>query len=192
LQDQTKHIKDLIKRCLNNEQTAYYEVYNSYYRVMYNTAYRILYDEVEAEDIMQESFISAFEKLESFKKESHYKKGLIPFASWLKRIVINKSINQLKKNKKYQYTRLEIVDFKTESNVDLDFIENEKVNVILKELKNLKSNYRLALTLNLIEGYDYDEISDIMNITNQNCRTLVSRAKSSLRKQINNKNYEFK
>ena len=46
----------------------------------------------------------------------------------------------------------------------------------------LKDNYRMALTLNLIEGYDNEEIASIMNISNENCRTTISRAKSKLRK----------
>jgi len=191
LKQKTSHIKDLINRCLNDEQAAYYELYNSYYKAMYNTAYRILHNEAEAEDIMQESFIKAFKKLGSFKKESRFKKELVPFTSWLKRIVINTSINQLRKNQKYRFTTLEILDYKTENKEDGYSFENEKATLILNELKKLKVNYQLILTLNLIEGYDYEEISDIMNISNQNCRTLVSRAKSKLRKQLKKHHNEF-
>jgi RNA polymerase sigma-70 factor (ECF subfamily) len=59
-----------------------------------------------------------------------------------------------------------------------------KANQVLDTMKNLKDNYRIALTLNLIEGYDYEEISEIMNISYQNSRTLISRAKSNLRQKL--------
>ena len=51
-------------------------------------------------------------------------------------------------------------------------------------MKSLKDSYRVSLTLHLIEGYDYEEISDIMNITYANCRTTISRAKESLRQKL--------
>ena len=51
-------------------------------------------------------------------------------------------------------------------------------------IKTLKPNYSLGLSLHLIEGYDYEEICDIMDISYANCRTLISRAKESLRKKL--------
>ena len=61
---------------------------------------------------------------------------------------------------------------------------NLKAQQVLETMKTLKDNYRIALTLNLIEGYDYEEISAIMNISNANCRTTISRAKESLRQKL--------
>ena len=61
---------------------------------------------------------------------------------------------------------------------------NLKAQQVLKVMKTLKDNYRIALTLHLIEGYDYEEISSIMEISNSNCRTTISRAKESLRKKL--------
>jgi len=144
---------------------------------MYNAAVRILKDSFEAEDVMQESFLIAFEKLSTFKAE-------VSFGAWLKRIVINKSITQLRKNSKFSQVPLEAVA----EQVEKPFEDGTYTALSIKEMVNginkLKDNYRLALTLNLIEGYDYEEVSEIMNITNQNSRTTISRAKNKLRQLL--------
>ena len=156
------------------------EVYNRYYKAMYNTAFRIVKDSFEAEDIMQDSFLTAFTKLDSLKE-------IKTFGSWLKRIVINNSIYHYKKNNKYDDVPLDDVLYKVEDHsgiVENDGYTSLKATQILETMKSLKDNYRMGLTLHLIEGYDYEEICEIMNITNANCRTLISRAKESLRNKL--------
>ncbi len=170
----------LLQLCLTGNQNAQLEIYNRYYSAMYNTAVRIVKDETEAEDIMQESFLSAFTKLDSFKAE-------VSFGAWLKRIVINNSIHQYNKRKKNDIIPIDDVMYKVE---DYDGIasdhemSNTKAQKVLTTMKQLKDNYRLSLTLHLIEGYDYDEISKIMGISYANCRTTISRAKESLRTKM--------
>ena len=175
-----QNIEQLLQLCKSGDQHAQMEVYNRYYKAMYNTAFRIVKDSFEAEDIMQDSFLTAFTKLDSLKE-------IKTFGSWLKRIVINNSIYHYKKNNKYDDVPLEDVLYKVEDHsgiVENDEFSNLKVNQVLDTMKLLKDNYRMGLTLHLIEGYDYEEICEIMNITNANCRTLISRAKESLRTKI--------
>ncbi|APG64264.1 RNA polymerase subunit sigma [Tenacibaculum todarodis] len=170
---QNQHITKLIERCKNSDQTAQMEVYNGYYKAMYNTSFRILKDEFEAEDLMQEAFLTAFTKLHTFK-------GEVTFGAWLKRIVINKSLTQLKKNNRYEDVKMEIV---SDNNVEEEPVNYSGIDPkeVLKYLNALKENYRLVLTLNLIEGYDYEEIAEILNYSNENVRTTVSRAKKKLK-----------
>ena len=151
-------------------------MYKAYYKAMYNTAVRILKDSFEAEDIMQEAFLTAFTKLESFK-------GEVTFGAWLKRIVINKSITQLKKNSRYEEVKMEVVsdDDVEESAENYSGLEPKTV---LQTMQSLKDNYRIALTLHLIEGFDYEEIAQIMNYTNENVRTTISRAKKKLKQVL--------
>jgi len=149
---------------------------------MYNTSLRILKDSFEAEDVMQESFLVAFTKLSTFK-------GEVTFGSWLKRIVINKSITQLRKNNRYEEVSLEVVAEQSESVDDSVEYTMLKAKDISEAINRLKDNYRLALSLNLIEGYDYEEIAEIMKISYQNSRTIISRAKNKLR-QLLVVNYE--
>ena len=147
---------------------------------MFNTAIRIVKDSALAEDIMQESFLSAFTKLHTFK-------GEVTFGSWLKRIVINNSIYHYRKQRKKNEVALDEVLYKVEDNdgIASDHVFTElKAQKVMETMKGLKANYRISLTLHLIEGYDYDEISEIMNISYANCRTTVSRAKESLRKKL--------
>ena len=173
--------EQLIQLCLSGNQSAQLEIYNRYYKAMYNVSFRIVKNSFLAEDIMQDSFLLAFTKLKELK-------DMKMFGSWLKRIVINNSIYHYKKNSKVQNVPLDDVLYKIEDNCNGIESNNEytslKVRDILNTLKTLKDNYRIALTLNLIEGYDYDEISKIMNITNSNCRTTISRAKESLRQKL--------
>ncbi|HKJ48210.1 MAG TPA: RNA polymerase sigma factor [Christiangramia sp.] len=175
------HIKDLVERCRHGDQRAQMEIYDRYYKAMYNTAYRITGHSAEAEDIMQEAFLSAFTKIESFKETS-------TFGAWLKRIVVNESItayNKIAKLGEVSYND-ELKNEADDAGVALneDDRNNSKVRTILKQIKSLKENYRLGLTLHLIEGYDYEEICEIMNISYANCRTMISRAKESLRKKL--------
>jgi len=78
---------DVIRRCLQGDRQAHYELYKLYYRSMYNVGYRIVNSEEEAQDVLQEAFISAFRNL------NHYR-GDATFGAWLKKIVVNKAINQ--------------------------------------------------------------------------------------------------
>ena len=175
-----QNIEQLLQLCKSGDQHAQMEVYNRYYKAMYNTAFRIVKDSFEAEDIMQDSFLTAFTKLDNLKE-------IKTFGSWLKRIVINNSIYHYKKNNKYNDVPLDDVLYKVEDHSGIaedETFSSLKANQILDTMKLLKDSYRMGLTLHLIEGYDYEEICEIMNITNANCRTLISRAKESLRKKL--------
>ncbi|WJJ95807.1 RNA polymerase sigma factor [Algibacter luteus] len=171
----------LIKLCVSGNQSAQLEIYNRYYKAMFNTSLRIVKNNFEAEDIMQDSFLMAFTKIKTLKNHA-------TFGSWLKRIVVNNSIYHYKKNNKNKEVPLDDVLYKIEDGPDGISSDYEfttlKAQQILNTLKTLKDNYRIALTLNLIEGYDYEEISEIMNLTNANCRTTISRAKESLRQKL--------
>ena len=175
-----QNIEQLILLCKSGNQNAQLEVYNRYYKAMYNTAYRIVKDSFEAEDIMQDSFLAAFTKLDSLK-------DTVTFGAWLKRIVINNSIYHFNKGNKYSEVPLDDVLYKVEDHngiaEDTNF-NNVKARQVLDTLKTLNDNYRIALTLHLIEGYDYEEISEIMNISYANCRTTISRAKDKLRQKL--------
>ena len=176
------HTEDLLLLCLEGNQSAQLEIYNRYYKAMYNTAVRIVKDSAEAEDVMQESFLNAFTKLYTFK-------GDVTFGAWLKRIVINNSIYHYRKQQKKQEVNLDDIMYKVEDTDEIasDHVSTtQKAQKVLETMKRLKDNYRISLTLHLIEGYDYEEISQIMDISYANCRTTISRAKESLRKKMIN------
>ncbi len=173
--------EQLVTLCKSGNQSAQLEIYNRYYKAMYNVSLRIVKNNFEAEDIMQDSFLTAFTKLESLK-------NIATFGPWLKRIIINNSIYHYNKTIKNNEVPIDDILYKVENEEDgisSDYeFTNLKAQQVLNSMKTLKDNYRLALTLNLIEGYDIEEISKIMNISNANCRTTISRAKESLRKKL--------
>lgn len=180
MQDRQVHIDQLIESCKQGSQSAQFEIYSLYYKAMFNTSLRIVQDTSEAEDVMQEAFLSAFTKLHTFK-------GEVPFGAWMKRIVINRSLTQIKKKNRLQEVKLEVVSHKLEDDggeagmSELDLTQT-KVQEVLQGMNKLKDNYRVILNLSLIEGYDNEEITRILNISNENCRTTLSRAKSKLRR----------
>ncbi|WP_330444401.1 RNA polymerase sigma factor [Flavobacterium sp. C4GT6] len=174
-------INHLITLCKAGNRNAQFEVYNLYYRAMYNTALRIVKDEHWAEDVMQESFLKAFTKLDSFK-------GEVAFGAWLKKIVVNHSLDNYKKLNKdaaqpidNMLYKLEDSDNGEEAKIDFQQLQVQQVS---QAIASLKENYRIILTLLYIEGYDQEEISEIMQITAGNCRTTISRAKESLLKKL--------
>jgi RNA polymerase sigma factor (sigma-70 family) len=167
--------QDLIDGCKTGDQKAQFQIYKLYYKAMYNTSLRIVSDTMEAEDIMQESFLSAFEKIETYS-------GTVSFGAWLKKIVINRSLDALNKRKAV----FEDIEFHTgirdESNEDAERYEelDLKVEEVKEAIERLPDGYRVILSLYLLEGYDHDEIADILAINSSTSRSQLSRAKQKL------------
>jgi RNA polymerase sigma-70 factor (ECF subfamily) len=130
---------------------------------------------MEAEDIMQESFLSAFEKIETYS-------GTVSFGAWLKKIVINRSLDYLNKRKAVFEDIESHVGIKDDSYEET--ARNEEIDVRVEEVKGaidrLPDGYRVILSLYLLEGYDHDEIADILSITSSTSRSQLSRAKQKL------------
>jgi RNA polymerase sigma factor (sigma-70 family) len=182
LANATQDIDTLIALCRQGSRNAQFEVYNRYYKPLYNTALRIVKDSHWAEDVMQEAFLKAFTKLDMFK-------GEVTFGAWLKKIVVNHSIDQYKKQNRNAMDAVDNVLYKVEDDnykheAVIDFRE-VKVQQALSAIQSLRESYRVVLTLLYIEGYDQEEISEILGITPGNCRTTISRAKDALLKKLN-------
>lgn len=138
---------------------------------MFSVCMRLLNNETDAEDAMQEAFLSAFKKIDTYK-------GEVSFGAWLKKIVINRSLDYLKKRK----VKFEEINEKSNQFIDHQ-METKEVNmkVIKDAIQKLPDGYRVVLSLYLIEGYDHEEISEIIGISNSNSRTQFLRAKNKLR-----------
>jgi len=172
--------QDLIDKCRAQDQSAQFEIYKLYYKSMYNTSLRIVCNPAEAEDIMQEAFLMAFSKIETYK-------GEVSFGAWLKRIVINKSIDYHRARK----TKFEELDESYELTEEVNQIDEEERKALLKEIKKaiemLSDGYRIVLSLYLLEGYDHEEISQILNISTSSSRSQLARAKQKLLELLNMK-----
>ncbi|MDG3583627.1 RNA polymerase sigma factor [Galbibacter pacificus] len=172
---------DLIEKCKQNNRKAQMKLYNMYCDAMYCIAMRYVKNADDAKDVMQESFIKAFKKLDQFKAE-------VTFGSWLKRIVINKSIDFLK-SKRQHFVSL------NESFVQLVDDENWEMESPLDiadvkfAINKLPDKYRYVVMLYLIEGYDHEEISQILEITNTTSRTHLLRGKQKLQSLLKERAY---
>ena len=166
--------QEIIDQCREGSQKAQFQLYKLYYRPMYSICVRIINNETEAEDVMQEAFLKAFSKIDTYK-------GEVSFGAWLKKIVINRSLDYLKKRK----VKFEEINEKTNQLPDYQ-METKEVNVqVIKDaIQKLPDGYRVVLSLYLIEGYDHEEISEILGISNSNSRTQYLRAKNKLRELL--------
>lgn len=163
----------LIDLCKRGDSKAQFEIYNLYFKAMYNTCLRIVGDATEAEDIMQESFFKAFDKINTYKNE-------VSFGSWLKRIVINSSLDFLKKKKLEVLPIDETYGLKDENAESDESFTPESVEMLKKAIEQLSEGYRLVINLVLIEGYSHEEVGEMLGITASTSRSQLARAKQRL------------
>ena len=165
----------MIDRCKAGEREAQFQLYKLYYKSMYNTSLRIVGSNIEAEDIMQESFLSVFRKIHTYE-------GKVSFGAWMKKIVVNRSLDQLKKRKvSFEEINEQIMD-----EVETPMMETHEIDIqkIKGAIFQLPEGYRVVLSLYLLEGYDHEEISEILDISNSSSRSQLLRAKRKLREFI--------
>jgi RNA polymerase sigma-70 factor (ECF subfamily) len=178
--------QDIIDRCKLNEPKAQFQLYKLYYKAMFNTCLRIVNNNLEAEDIMQESFFKAFEKINLYR-------GEVSFGAWLKKIVVNHSLDELRK-KKLDLLSLEEAKVNpletTENTIEEEQEIQAKAEEIKEQINQLPDGYRIVLSLYLIEGYDHDEIGEILNITSSTSRSQCARARQKLLERIKNNKKE--
>jgi len=174
--------QDLLDGCKNGDQKAQFQIYKLYYKAMYNTSLRIVNDAMEAEDIMQESFLSAFEKIDTYS-------GTVSFGAWLKKIVINRSLDSLSRRKAIFEDIDSHIGIRDDSSEDI--LRKEEADIKVEEVKEainkLPDGYRIILSLYLLEGYDHDEIGEILSISSSTSRSQLSRAKQKLVAELKKK-----
>ncbi len=171
--------QELITRCYQKDEDAQKQIYRLYYKAMYNTAYRILQDEHLAEDVMQEAFLKAFTKINTYNNQSS-------FGAWLKRIVINHSLNMIRKKSAVFYPEFNYAAIHSDEAKETEEINWDETdfNLVMACMSELKLRYTTILNLILIEGYDLQEVAEIMEISNGNARVLYMRAKNKLKEIV--------
>lgn len=173
--------KILIKQAKKGNAKAQMHLYDLYCDAMYYSACRYLPKE-EAKDAMQEGFLSAFVKLDSYKKD-------VNFGLWLKKIIIHKCLDILRKKtiitEQIDETTLKIVD-------DENWLFEETITKkeVLEAIDKLSEKYKIVVKLYLLEGYDHVEISEIINIPVKTSRVRLRRGKLQLQTLLKKENYE--
>ncbi|HEX3166156.1 MAG TPA: RNA polymerase sigma factor [Chitinophagaceae bacterium] len=166
----------MVSQCIDGQTSAYRTLYDRYSKAMYNTALRIVNTTADAEDVLQDSFTDAFMQLSSFEHKS-------TFGAWLKQIVVFKSITLLKKQ------RISFVDMEKAEDLPDENESDEPdigytVDRIRQTIQQLPDGYRTVLSLYLFEGYDHEEISEILGVAQSTVRTQYIRAKEKLLKLL--------
>lgn len=166
----------LIEECKLGSRQAQFELYKLYAKAMYNVCLRMVRNEMDAEDILQQSFVDVFSKLESFRYQA-------AVGAWIKRIVVNNCINFLRQ-KRLLWEEL------SQNHIDLRAEDDEEVDVSLtvdrvkRAMMKLPDGYRVVFSLYLLEGYDHAEISEILGITEATSKSQFSRAKQRVRQLL--------
>lgn len=175
--NQTKYLQDqLINLCKEHDRKAQMQLYDSYCKAMYATAFNFIKQKDIAEDMMQEAFIKAFQKIESFD-------GKASFGAWLKRIVINQCLDWLKK-RKLRLVPLDNEQYKLHEEEDWQVEDTTTAKQIYDAIDQLPDKYNIVLKLYLLEGYDHQEISEILKISEVASRSQVFRGKNKLKELL--------
>ncbi len=138
--------------------------------------------QAEAEDMLQEAFTEAFMKLHTFRYES-------TFGAWLKRIVVNKCINEIKR-RKADLNFVEDIAVFSERKEDDEINVGLNVKDIKKATESLPDGSRMIFSLYLLEGYDHREIAQILNVSESNSKSQYMRAKRKVKEILEGGNYE--
>ena len=175
---------DLIERCRKGDNAAFDEVYHRFARPMLNSSMRILNNLADAEDMVQESFMEAFTKLDFFVRKDN-------FEGWLVRIAINKSLGLLRK-RKFRWVDIELVYIKNSDEAEASDEENDKNELsfesVQSAIEQLPDNYRIVFNLFAIDEVPQQEIAEMLNISHSNVRIIYHRAKNKLKEILSNEN----
>ncbi|HEA20615.1 hypothetical protein LCGC14_1025460 [marine sediment metagenome] len=172
---------ELVSRCKKNDRLAQLELYEKYCDGMFKVAMGFVKDPDDAEDVVQEAFIKAFKKIDQFNAE-------VTFGAWLKRIVVHQSIDFLKSKKREILPLNEnLIVVKEDDDWSVD--NSVTVNEVKLAMERLSEKYRYVVMMYLIEGLDHSEISQVLGITETNCRSRLFRGKAQLKDILNQKAY---
>lgn len=163
----------LVRLCKKNDAKAQYKLYKLYSKGMYNLALRMTGDQGDAEDVLQDAFITAFREIHKLKNEK-------AFGGWLRRIVTNQCID-LSRRKKTVF-----VEFDKVKEAEAEEVEEDIDPAMIHEMiKRLPNGAREILVLRAIEGYKHAEIGEQLGISESTAKTQFFRAKQLLANMLN-------
>ncbi|MCE7993343.1 MAG: RNA polymerase sigma factor [Roseivirga sp.] len=165
----------LVKECLNGSRKAHSELYGLYKDKMFGICLRYASSEAEASDMLQEGFIKVFEGLHQFKQNS-------PLFYWVKRVVINAALGQLRKNKNRTEREEPLND--NVSQVKIEPEDSEGTDELLWLIQKLPTEYRTVFNLYTIEGYAHKEIAEMLNISEANSKVRLMRGRQILQQTL--------
>lgn len=168
--------KDLIEGCIREDRDCQKEVFSRFAGKMLAVCLRYSRNRMEAEDILQDSFIKVFDNLEKFKFNGS-------FEGWIRRIVINTALKHFdRKRFTHEQVGLEV---SPDQGIDPAIYSHLQSEELMRLVAALPEGYRLVFNLYAIEGYAHKEIADILGIQESTSRSQLVKARKMLQTQIN-------
>lgn len=171
----------IVKGCKLNKAKSQMQLYDRYCQAMFIIANRYVKNTHTAEDVMQDAFIKVFKRIDTYK-------GEVTIGAWIKKIVINQCIDYLKK-RKIEVIGIEDKHFEVETSNSWSVDDTVNISMVIEAIESLPEKYKLVLKLYLLEGYDHQEIAQVLNITEVNSRSQLMRGKNKLKSQLKALNY---
>ncbi len=172
----TRH-EELIDRCKRGDSSGYTGLYNLHAKEVYNTIFRLVQHTAEAEDILQDSFLAAYQAIDGFQNTGG-------FRAWIKRIAINKSINWIRRNK-MKLVEMDTGNLRIEEEQSIDEKAfTFKMEEVQKAIAALPEGYRTIFQLYAIENIPQVEIAQMLGIANNTVRIHLHRAKLKILKTL--------
>jgi RNA polymerase sigma-70 factor (ECF subfamily) len=172
----------LIKECVKGNAKAQRFLFDKFAPKMLTVCIRYAKNKSDAEDVLQDAFIKVFNKISEFKNEGSLE-------GWIRRIMVNTSLDQIRKNSKFSNdTDLEAVSYKLENN-DFTF-ENLVSEDLLKLINSMPNGYRIVFNMFAIEGYSHQEIASTLGVTENTSKSQYLRARSFLKKELETIHFE--
>lgn len=179
--------KTLVQQLIDGHQLAYKALYDLHANHVYHTLFGFVANEDEAEDLVQEVFVTVFQSIHQFKQEAK-------LSTWIYRIAVNAALQHLrKKNRRKQWlnlVRLVGIENEAEEIEDNNIVneQEETLKELRKAIEKLPENQRIALTLHNTDGLKYQQIAEIMDMSLSAVESLIFRSKQNLKKNLQHKN----
>lgn len=175
----------IVSRVLAGETALYELLMRRYNRLLYRVARSILRDDAEAEDVMQDAYVRAYQHLGSFE-------GRAKFATWLTRIAVHEALARARKRSRFQahdFSEEPIGDAmkplaSTDRTPEQQVYDREVADVLEKAILTLSEEHRLVFMLRDVEGMSTEEAAESLNLTQENVKVRLHRARAALRKQL--------
>ncbi len=168
--------KTLVQECISGNSNAQRELFNRYSPLLMGVTMRYFTDKAKAEDVLQDGFIKIFKNIHKFKNKGS-------FEGWMRRIVVNTALDEIRKNKKHQ-KNIELDDTNFKIVHDSNIEERLQAEVLMEIVQQLPDGFRIVFNMYAIEGYSHKEIANELGISESTSKSQYSRAKSALREQL--------
>jgi RNA polymerase sigma factor (sigma-70 family) len=173
------NLQHIIEGCQKGDRQCQKEVFEIFYRKMLGVCFRYAVDADEAKDMVQEAFILAYQKINDYA-------GKGSFEGWLRRIVVNKSIDIIRRKKMNTFSidAYKGYDLEQEEEDDASIYSGIKKEIIFEAIQKLSPAYKAVFNLYVIEGYSHQEIADELEISVGTSKSNLAKARGKLKHEL--------